>query len=151
MTIRFYSTKDQYGEFSNFARYPFAVDGRERPTSEHYFQAQKFSDEEYREKILQTASPMIAARLGRSRKVPIRSDWEQIKIDIMRSAVRLKIAAHSELTQLPLGTGDEELIEAAPRDSFWGCGTDGTGSNWLGRILMDVREELKRNLKGNLP
>ena len=143
MAIRFYSTKDKFSEFSNFARFAFTLDGREWATSEHYFQANKFTDEEYREKIRQTASPMIAARLGRSRKVPIRSDWEQIKIDIMRAAVRQKIAAHSKLTQLLLGTGDEELIEAAPRDSFWGCGKDGTGSNWLGRILMEVREELK--------
>jgi len=150
MAIRFYSTKDEFGEFSNFARFAFTLDGREWPTSEHYFQAQKFVDEEYREKIRQTASPMIAARLGRSRKVPIRSDWEQIKVDIMRAAVRQKIAAHSDLIQLLLGTGDEELIEAAPRDSFWGCGKDGTGSNWLGRILMEVREELKLQVKGKL-
>src|SRR5436190_7038412 len=110
MAIRFYSTKDKFGEFSNFAHFAFTLDGRKWPTSEHYFQAQKFVDEEYREKIRQTASPMIAARLGRSRKIPIRSDWEQIKVDIMRAAVSQKIAAHSDLTQLLLGTGDEELI-----------------------------------------
>lgn len=151
MAIQFYSTKAKYGEFSNFARFAFTLDGQAWPTSEHYFQAQKFNDEEYREKIRQTPSPMIAARLGRSRKVPIRSDWEQVKVDVMRAAVRQKIAAHTELTQLLLGTGDEELIEAAPRDSFWGCGKDGTGSNWLGRILMEVREELKLKMKGQHP
>ena len=151
MAIQFYSTKDKYGEFSNFAHFAFTLDGREWPTSEHYFQAQKFVDEEYREKIRQTAGPIIAARLGRSRKVPIRSDWENIKVDIMRAAVKQKFAAHSALARLLLGTGDEELIEAAPRDFFWGCRKDGTGCNWLGRILMEVREELKSKLKGQLP
>lgn len=151
MAIQFYSTKDKYGEFSNFARFAFTLDGREWPTSEYYFQAQKFTDEEYREKIRQTASPMIAARLGRSRKVPIRSDWENIKVDIMRAAVKQKFVAHSQLAELLLGTGEEELVEAAPRDSFWSCGKDGTGSNWLGRILMEVRNELKLQLKGKLP
>ena len=85
MTILFYSTSDKYGEFSNFATYSFMLDGKRWPTSEHYFQAQKFEDEAYREKIRKTASPMIAARLGRSRKVKIRRDWESAKIDVMQA------------------------------------------------------------------
>src|SRR5262249_28805143 len=148
MAIRFYSTKDTYGEFSNFARYPFVLDGKQWPTSEHYFQAQKFADATYRERIREAASPMIAARLGRSRKVPIRSDWEQIKLDVMCLAVRQKFTAHAQLAEMLLATGDEELIEAAPRDSFWGCGSDGSGQNWLGKILMDVRQELRTAVQG---
>src|SRR5262249_13456029 len=132
-----------YGEFSNFARFSFVLDGQDWPTSEHYFQAQKFTDAAYRERIRAAASPMIAARLGRSRKVPIRGDWEQVKLDVMRSAVRQKFAAHAQLAELLLATGDDELIEAAPRDSFWGCGNDGTGQNWLGQILMETRSELR--------
>ncbi|HVR65536.1 MAG TPA: NADAR family protein, partial [Verrucomicrobiae bacterium] len=62
--IKFYRTGDEYGCFSNFAAYSIEVDGLEWPTSEHYFQAQKFSNAEQREKIRQTPSPMIAARLG---------------------------------------------------------------------------------------
>lgn len=44
-TINFYSTGDDYGDFSNFAAWPIKVDGKTWPTSEHYFQAQKFLDE----------------------------------------------------------------------------------------------------------
>jgi ribA/ribD-fused uncharacterized protein len=142
MAIRFYSTKHQYGEFSNFAAFPFVLDGREWPTSEHYFQAQKFEQEDYRERIRQTPSPMIAARLGRSRSIPIRSDWEAVKLDVMRCAVRQKFLAHAELARLLLSTGDEELIEDAAGDYFWGCGKDGTSQNWLGKILMEVRRQL---------
>jgi N-glycosidase YbiA len=145
MPIEFYSTKNAYGEFSNFASFPFILDGKEWPTSEHYFQAQKFEDEAYREKIRTTISPMIAARLGRSRKIRIRQDWESMKVDVMRNAVRAKFLAHAELKSLLLSTGDEEIIEAAARDSFWGCGADGSGKNWLGRLLMEVREELREH------
>jgi len=143
MAIRFYSTKDKYGEFSNFAHFPFILDGREWPTSEHYFQAQKFQDHAYQEKIRTTASPMIAARLGRSRAVPIRADWEEVKLDVMRAAVRQKFSSHPQLTALLLETGNDELVEATTRDMFWGCGTSGAGQNWLGKILMEVREQLR--------
>jgi len=146
MTIRFYSTGDNFGEFSNFASFPFTLDGKRWPTSEHYFQAQKFEDDAYREKIRKTASPMFAARLGRSRKVKIRRDWESAKIDVMRIAIRAKFAAHENLRKLLLSTGEEEIVEDAERDEFWGCGANGTGKNWLGRILMEFRAEL--NAKG---
>lgn len=143
MAIQFYSTKEKYGEFSNFTRFPFTVDGKEWLTSEHYFQAQKFENEEYRERIRTTVSPMVAARLGRSRKVPIRADWETIKVEVMKDAVRSKVKSHPSLTKLLLDTGDEVIIEAAPNDYFWGCGKSGEGQNWLGRILMEIRQEIR--------
>jgi ribA/ribD-fused uncharacterized protein len=147
MAIKFYSTKDAYGEFSNFAAFPFELGGLQWPTSEHYFQAQKFLDESYREKIRMTASPMIAARLGRSRSVAIRADWESAKIDVMRQAVAVKFRSHSRLRELLLATGDEEIIEATDGDYFWGCGAEGHGKNWLGRILMEVRDKLRKEVQ----
>lgn len=147
MAIEFYSTQDEYGEFSNFAAFPFTLDGRRWPTSEHYFQAMKFKDETHSEKIRKAKSPMIAARLGRSRKVKIRRDWESAKINIMRRAVRAKFETHEELQSLLLSTGEEKIIEDAQGDAFWGCGADGKGKNWLGRILMELREELHQNVE----
>lgn len=146
MSIEFYSTKDPYGEFSNFAAFGFRIDGHWYPTSEHYFQAMKFEDESYQQKIRETKSPMIAARLGRSRKVKIRDDWEEVKVDVMRTAIRAKFAEHSELQVLLLGTDEHSLVEAAGRDYFWGVGKDGSGQNWLGKILMEVRSELRANI-----
>ena len=143
MTIEFYSTKSEFGEFSNFAAFPFELDGAIWPTSEHYFQAEKFTDADYREKIRTTKSPMIAARLGRSRKIPIRADWEAVKDDVMLRAVRAKFTAHRQLRELLLSTGDEEIVEKTTNHYYWGCGTDGTGQNMLGKILVHVREELK--------
>ena len=73
--IQFYSLKDAYGEFSNFAPFPVEIDGKTWPTSEHFFQAMKFLDTAHHEDIRRVKSPMIAARMGRSRKRPLRPDW----------------------------------------------------------------------------
>ena len=105
--ILFYRKGEPYGEFSNFAPFPFQLNGRTWPTTEHYFQAQKFTGTDYEETIRQTKSPMIAARLGRSRAHPLRPDWESIKDDIMREALQAKFSQHSKLKSLLLSTGDD--------------------------------------------
>ena len=64
--IHFYSTKDDYGCFSNFSPHSVELKGKVWPTSEHYFQAQKFAGHPDEEEVRQAASPMIAARMGRS-------------------------------------------------------------------------------------
>ncbi len=144
MTIYFYSTTDRYGEFSNFARYGFELDGQWWPTAEHYFQAQKFQDPAYRERIRTAPTPKLAAELGRSRKMLLRADWEHIKDEVMYRAVLKKFQTHDQLRVLLTSTGDEDIVENAPGDYYWGCGKDGTGQNKLGHILMRVREELKQ-------
>ncbi len=62
--LNFYSVSDEFGYFSNFAAYPIRLDGQSWPTSEHYFQAQKFADQGHQEAIRKANSPMIAVRLG---------------------------------------------------------------------------------------
>src|SRR2546423_1625115 len=141
--IQFYRTKDDYGCFSNFAPYPIELKGKVWPTSEHFFQAQKFAGTEYEEAIRLEKSPMIAARMGRNRKQPIRADWESIKDNIMREAVRAKFRQHGQLRETLLGTGDAKIVEHTENDRYWGDGGDGSGENVLGRILMEVREELR--------
>jgi N-glycosidase YbiA len=61
----------------------------------------------------------------------------------MREALRSKFRAHAELRAELLATGDEKLVENAPGDYYWGCGADGSGKNMLGRILMELRAELR--------
>lgn len=145
MAIRFYSTRDYYGAFSNFSNHGVELDGMWWKTTEHYFQAQKFLDNSYKEKIRNAPDPKTAATLGRSRKVGIRDDWEQIKDNVMRKAVRKKFETHQQLRELLISTGDEEIIENAPGDYYWGCGKDGSGKNRLGQILMEVRQLLQEH------
>jgi ribA/ribD-fused uncharacterized protein len=142
--IRFYSTHEgPHSCYSNFYPAIFELDGLAWPTVEHYFQAQKFHDSLYAERIRLARTPKDAKTLGRSRAVPLRPDWEQVKDDIMRRAVRRKFETHADLRAVLLGTGDAILIEDAPNDYYWGCGRAGTGKNMLGRILMEVRAALR--------
>jgi ribA/ribD-fused uncharacterized protein len=143
MTIYFYGRTNEWGEFSNFAHYPFKLDGKSWPTSEHYFQAMKFAGTEHEEEIRRAKRPNDAARMGRQRSRPLRQNWESVKDDVMRKAVWAKFNTHEDLKSLLLSTGDEELIENALGDYYWGCGADGSGKNMLGRILMETRERLK--------
>jgi ribA/ribD-fused uncharacterized protein len=143
LVIEFYSVREAYGAFSNFAPYPIELDGLSWPTVEHYFQAQKFAGTAHAEAIRQIPSPMFAARMGRSRARPLRSDWELVKDEIMLRAVHAKFAQHAQLAALLLSTGDALIVEHSRRDYYWGDGADGTGENRLGHILMQVRAELR--------
>jgi ribA/ribD-fused uncharacterized protein len=147
MTIYFYSPREQpYGCFSNFSRHGISMDDVWWPTVEHYFQAQKFAGEahaDYVERIHRAATPKQAAELGRSRSIPLRADWEQVKDAIMLAAVQRKFETHEAIRTILLATGNEEIVENAPRDYYWGGGADGSGLNRLGTALMEVRARLR--------
>ena len=142
--IKFYSTGEEFGEFSNFAAFPIRLGNRTWPTTEHYFQAQKFSgtDEGHAEAIRKAGSPMMAARMGRDRKKKLRRDWESVKVSVMREALVAKFEQHPQLRDLLLSTGDAKLVEHTERDDYWGDGGDGSGRNMLGQLLMEVRRRL---------
>lgn len=145
-TIKFYKVGDPYGEFSNFSPYGFLLEGEYWPTSEHYFQAQKFENESLQEKIRLMDSPMKAAVEGRNRKNILRKDWEDIKDSVMYKAVYLKFSQNKEIATLLLSTGESELIEHTTNDDYWADGGDGHGKNKLGIILMSVREALRKKV-----
>jgi ribA/ribD-fused uncharacterized protein len=147
-TIYFYSTSGEHGCFSNFFRAPIQMKGHTWPTTEHYFQAQKFAGTPREWEIRRANSPTIAARLGRSRKHSLRPDWEKVKDAIMREAVLAKFTQHDDLRAVLLGTGDAVLVEHTTNDSYWGDGGDGSGRNRLGQILMSVRDELRSRENG---
>lgn len=140
--INFYKTRDRYGCFSNFSRHSVKLKDKIWPTSEHYFQAQKFAGTEHEEEIRLAPSPSDAAAWGRQRTRPLRSDWEKVKDDIMREVVRAKFQQHEDLKEILLSTQDSILVEHTVNDSYWGDGGDGSGKNMLGKILMEVRKEM---------
>ena len=143
MAIYFYSTIDKYGCFSNFSQHGFALDDKFWKTSEHYFQAQKFAGTDHEEELRMAKTPKDVANMGRERKRPLREDWEEVKDDVMRKAVLRKFETHKDIREILLSTGDEEIIENAKGDYYWGCGADGSGKNMLGKILMEVRDKLR--------
>lgn len=143
MPIYFYISQQTHGCFSNFSPYGVRLKGKWWPTVEHYFQAQKFAGTRHEEEIRHAKTPKQAAEMGRERGRPLRKDWEYVKDDIMREAVRQKFLTHEDIRAILLDTGDEVLIENAPNDYYWGCGANGSGQNRLGQILMEIRAELR--------
>lgn len=146
MTIYFYKVSQPYGCFSNFSPHGIEIEGTYWPTVEHYYQAQKFvgsPDAPIIHLIHAAATPEQAAALGRCHSYRLRLDWELVKTQVMQVAVFKKFMTHLEIREILLITGDEMLIENSPTDYFWGCGTNRTGENHLGRILMSVRSEIR--------
>jgi ribA/ribD-fused uncharacterized protein len=141
--INFYLPTDNFGCFSNFSRHHIYLKNTVWKTSEHYFQAQKFAGTEFEEKVRIAQSPKEAANLGRNRKFPLRKDWEEVKDEIMREVLKAKFTQNKELRKILIETGDAILVEHTATDNYWGNGGDGSGKNMLGKLLMEVREELK--------
>jgi N-glycosidase YbiA len=148
--IRFYRVKDPYGSFSNFAPYPITLDGVVWPTTEHYFQAQKFLDPAIQAQFLVPLSAMDAAKRGRDRNLPLRHDWETIKDAVMYRALQAKFGQHPDLAAQLLDTADAMLIEHTRNDRYWADGGDGSGQNKLGLLLMQLRDELRDKLRDEL-
>ncbi len=145
-TIYFHSDREEpYGAFSNFSKHGFVIDGKFWPTSEHYFQGQKFAGTEHEEIIRLPPAPKVAADRGRERNRPLHEDWNDVKEDVMRRALQAKFTTHPALRDLLLATGDQKIVENAPGDFYWGIGRDGTGQNRLGVLLVELRTILRNS------
>ena len=132
----------KYFFLSNFSPSPFRIDYILFPTMEHYFQANKADNQNDYLHIAYAPTPGEAKRLGR--KIQLRPDWEEIKDNVMLTGLRKKFA-DPELRSFLMSTGDEELIEGNYwGDTYWGV-CNGVGQNKLGKLLMQVREEIKNN------
>jgi ribA/ribD-fused uncharacterized protein len=96
--------------------------------------------------IREAHTPMDAAQIGRDRTLKLRSDWDQVKQNVMWQGVLIKFLTHVDIQRILLDTGEEVIVEDSPTDYYWGCGQDKTGQNQLGKILMKVRQELQQRL-----
>lgn len=156
--IRFYGRHyPQWREFSNFYLAPIELDGKRWETTEHYYQAMKSLDAVEQEEV-RTGIPIGHTRAGQLEKTEpnltpgfakkqgrlllCRTDWTEVKQDVMRKALRAKFAIPA-LREKLLSTGEDKLIEASPSDYIWGEGADKSGQNLLGVLLMEVRKELQ--------
>ncbi len=156
--LYFARDREAFRFLSHFWPSPIMLDGETWPTVEHYYQAQKSDSIAYRNAIRAAVTPGRAKRLAaapdargwagkqswfrQNGKQP-RADWQEAKLDIMRKADGAKFSQNPDLAALLLATGDAELIEDSPSDPFWGTGRDGTGENWAGRVLMEIRARLE--------
>ena len=139
---RIASFRGKYGFLSNMYDCPVEFNGVTYQSSEVAFQAQKCLYDSDKVKF-SSMDGVEAKKFGR--KVAIRKDWEKVKKDIMRDIVSAKFAQHPDLAKRLIATGDKQLVEGNTwYDTYWGV-FNGRGKNVLGKILMDVREELIMN------
>lgn len=128
-----------YFFLSNFYPEPLFWRGRLYQTAEHAYQAAKAAAPEAAERIAAALTPGAAKRMGR--RVVLRNDWEQVKLRTMESILRAKFAPGTECAALLERTGSATLVEGNTwGDVYWGV-CNGQGSNYLGILLMLVREE----------
>ena len=133
------SFRGEFDWLSNFYQCQVEFEGMNFSNVEAAFQAAKCLDMKERERFFGLSGGQ-AKRLGR--RVELRSDWEEVKIDIMRQVLKSKFTQNPELREKLIATGDTELIEGNNwNDTFWGV-CRGKGRNHLGKLLMEVRAEL---------
>ena len=128
--------------------YPDAVcefEGLTYENSEAAFQSAKTLDMSVR-KLFTEMSPSQAKFVGKNPAIiKLRPDWNEVKFGIMRNIVRSKMDLNPYCRDMLIKTGDAEIIEGTYwNDRIWGIDLHtGIGDNWLGKILMELREYYK--------
>jgi len=171
--IKFYSKSSKYFEFSNFYITPMPIvidiNGIQEPfkTTEHYYQAMKYyvpqsaehmnifrqiqfaktpTEAFYLGKFLKGKFEWIDELIVKNKGLTVRNDWDTDKIVVMCKAIHAKFTQNPVLSQMLIKTGKAELIENSPYDTFWGIGRKGDGQNQLGKLLMELRDELRKGI-----
>jgi ribA/ribD-fused uncharacterized protein len=141
-SIYFY--EHEYYVFSNFSSFMIEWKGRLWMTSEHVYHSERFDDEKMKETILNTRSAHDAFTYAQVNKQLSRSDWSDIKVGIMKEILHAKVAQHPYVRKKLLESGERKLVEDSWRDDFWGWGPNKDGKNMLGKLWMEVREEVRK-------
>jgi ribA/ribD-fused uncharacterized protein len=127
---------------SNFSSFSVKWSGRRWMTAEHAYQAGKFSDRQIILRIYQAPSAHEAKQIAKKNSSSIRLDWcDVVKLALMEEILREKRRQHAYVRETLARTGDMEIVEDSPVDSFWGRGPDWKGENHLGKIWMKLRDE----------
>ncbi len=156
-SIIFRRTKDAFGGLSNMASgYDILIGNIKVRSSEALYQACRFpSLVDVQKMIIEQKIPMIAKMKSKPFRSQTRADWDDVRVPIMRWCLRAKLACNwRKIGELLLATGDKPIVEDSHRDYFWGAvpQDDGSlkGENILGRLLIELREELKRDKQQKL-
>jgi|ERR1700737_2581307 len=136
---------------SNFSSFNLKWKGHTFPTSEHAYHWEKFEGVEgamnncgnLATQVLNATSAHEAFTFANAYKTRRRSDWDYVKVDIMRDILRAKVQQHDYVRRKLLATGERELVENSWRDDYWGWGLNQDGKNMLGKLWMEIRSELR--------
>ena len=147
----FLKTNEEFGAFSNMAGgFSLHVNGVKIRTSEALYQACRFPHlPEIQQEIIAERSPMRAKMKSKLHQQNSRSDWDSVRVKIMRWCLRVKLVQNwNRFRDALLETGDFPIVEFSRRDDFWGAKLMGdrtlVGTNALERLLMELREQIKK-------
>ena len=147
----FLKTKEEFGGLSNMAGgFPLKVNGIPIRTSEALYQACRFPHKpELQRLIIEQRSPMTAKMKGKPHRQESRSDWDEVRLAIMRWCLDVKLAQNWDaFSELLLSTGDRPIVEHSRKDDFWGAKPVDderlAGANYLGLLLQNLREKVKK-------
>ncbi|MGB5147773.1 MAG: NADAR domain-containing protein [Porticoccaceae bacterium] len=151
-SVVFRKTDEPFGGLSNMAGgYPIQVNGVRMLTSEALYQACRFPHlPDVQKLIISQISPMTAKMRSKPYRKDSRPDWDQVRVRIMRWSLRMKLANNwNTFSALLLKTGERPIVEESRKDDFWGAkvvddGDTLVGMNVLGRLLMELREQVKQ-------
>ncbi len=138
--IGFY--EDEFYMLSNFSSFAVEWRGELWMTAEHAYQAAKFSDPDIREKIKNARSAHDAKKIAKVYRHFMDIDWHQVKVYVMKEILRAKRDQHPYVQKKLEQTKGQDLVETSPRDAFWGWGPNRDGENHLGKLWMELRDEV---------
>lgn len=145
--------------FSQWHSSRFIIDGIPFKTAEHYMMWKKamiFGDTDVAAEVLKSIHPKETKALGRKVKNFIKEDWEKVCKQVVYEGNYAKFTQNEKLLKALMDTGETLLVEASPYDTIWGIGLNEVnakktpeskwpGTNWLGKELTRLREELKKH------
>lgn len=154
--ITFRKTKEAYGGLSNMAAgFPIIINDTYIKSSEALYQAFRYPDyPQIQQEILIQNSPMTAKMISKKYRPQTREDWSIKRVTLMRWCLRVKLIQNWEtFGSLLLQTEDKIIVEESKKDKFWGAipyEDDLVGINALGRLLMELRDEIPQYLNSNV-
>ena len=146
MAIDFYKEFGKYGFLANYSQHGFYKKGIFYPTVEHYYQSEKFDDESIKNKIINAKTPKEASKIGRDRSLVRKKNFKDIKNFVMYEGILEKFRQNFDIRNLLIETRNQEIREMSVKESYWGVGPNLDGTNYIGKILMRVREHIKEEI-----
>ena len=144
--IEFYKEFGELGYLANYADYGFYKNGIYYKTVEHYYQAMKFPEGEIREKIIKAKTPKEASNIGRDKNNIRIDNFKRIKNKVMYDGILEKFRQNRNIAYKLIETRNEKIAEATIDEYYWGIGKDKTGENNIGKILVKVRKQIKKEI-----
>ncbi|MFK7961047.1 MAG: NADAR family protein [Phycisphaerales bacterium] len=134
-----------HAAFSTTSPHSVHIDGEHWPTVEHYVQAHRFLASDIQRQDIQAATcGSEVQRIVVCSQAETRPDWTDVRDGLMYRGLMAKCRQHPGVRDALLATGSCLLSLRRHGDRYWGDGGDGSGQNMVGRTLMAIREELRR-------